>query len=200
MAQLKKLQSDIDKALKKVDEGVEEYNRLREAHARASQPNQKEKLEESLKAQIKKLQRDRNQLSQWIADKNVKEKDKLEEGHSLDLFGMWQELRVHNIQKYSKVHSKEDVDVESLDTLKESLENYMNLELNPRITEAYHTKYLTWFQRHEEPRYTAPDYECGAYVYFDFEAQWMQSVLPQDLSFHKLCRERKLIVLYGAMV
>jgi CCR4-NOT transcription complex subunit 3 len=82
MAHLKKLQTEIDKGLKKVDEGVEEYNRLKDAHHRASQPNQKEKLEENLKAQIKKLQRDRNQLSSWIAEKSVKDKDLLMEGKS----------------------------------------------------------------------------------------------------------------------
>jgi len=74
MAHLKRLQGE------KVDEGVEEYNRLKDAHQRASQPNQKEKLEENLKAQIKKLQRDRNQLSTWIADKNVKDKEPLMAG------------------------------------------------------------------------------------------------------------------------
>lgn len=79
---MKKLQTEIDKGLKKVDEGVEEYNRLRDAHHRASQPNQKDKLEENLKAQIKKLQRDRNQLSSWIADKSVKDKDPLMESKS----------------------------------------------------------------------------------------------------------------------
>ena len=50
---------------------LQEYNRLRDAHNRASQPNQKEKLEENLKAQIKKLQRARNDLSTWINDKQV---------------------------------------------------------------------------------------------------------------------------------
>lgn len=79
MAQLKKMMGEIEKAQKKVDEGVEEYNRLREAHSRASQPNQKEKLEENLKAQIKKLQRERNQIIAWIGDKNVKDKNPLNE-------------------------------------------------------------------------------------------------------------------------
>lgn len=50
-----------------------------------------------------------------------------------------------------------------------------NLPLCHCQAERYHTKYLTWFQRHEEPRFTAPDYERGAYVFFDFETQWMQS-------------------------
>ena len=33
----------------------------------------------------------------------------------------------------------------------------------------YHKKYLTWFQRHEEPKEITPDYEQGTYVYFDYE-------------------------------
>lgn len=33
----------------------------------------------------------------------------------------------------------------------------------------YHKKYLTWFQRHEEPKEITPEYEQGTYVYFDYE-------------------------------
>eukprot|EP01130_Rhizamoeba_saxonica_P005430 TRINITY_DN2173_c0_g1_i1.p1 TRINITY_DN2173_c0_g1~~TRINITY_DN2173_c0_g1_i1.p1 ORF type:complete len:412 (-),score=123.48 TRINITY_DN2173_c0_g1_i1:37-1272(-) len=38
----------------------------------------------------------------------------------------------------------------------------------------YHKKYLTWFQRHEEPEEITPDYEQGTYVYFDYETGWCQ--------------------------
>ncbi|MCL4419510.1 CNOT2/3/5 family protein, partial [Patescibacteria group bacterium] len=38
----------------------------------------------------------------------------------------------------------------------------------------YHKKYLTWFQRHEEPKEITPDYEQGTYVYFDYETGWCQ--------------------------
>jgi CCR4-NOT transcription complex subunit 3 len=40
----------------------------------------------------------------------------------------------------------------------------------------YHKKYLTWFQRHEEPKLTADDYEQGTYVYFDYETGWCQRI------------------------
>jgi len=40
----------------------------------------------------------------------------------------------------------------------------------------YHKKYLTWFQRHEEPKITAEDYEQGTYVYFDYETGWCQRI------------------------
>jgi hypothetical protein len=33
----------------------------------------------------------------------------------------------------------------------------------------FHKKYLTWFQRHEEPNEITQDYEYGTYVYFDYE-------------------------------
>jgi len=38
----------------------------------------------------------------------------------------------------------------------------------------YHKKYLTWFQRHEEPKEITAEYEQGTYVYFDYETGWCQ--------------------------
>jgi len=32
----------------------------------------------------------------------------------------------------------------------------------------FHKKYMTWFQRHDEPKVTSDDYEQGTYLYFDF--------------------------------
>jgi len=40
----------------------------------------------------------------------------------------------------------------------------------------YHKKYLTWFQRHEEPKVTAEEYEQGTYIYFDYETGWCQRI------------------------
>lgn len=40
----------------------------------------------------------------------------------------------------------------------------------------YHKKYMTWFQRHEEPKVTTDDYEQGTYVYFDYETGWCQRI------------------------
>ena len=36
----------------------------------------------------------------------------------------------------------------------------------------YHKKYMTWFQRHDEPKVTTDEYEEGTYVYFDYESGW----------------------------
>ena len=43
----------------------------------------------------------------------------------------------------------------------------------------FHKKYMTWFQRHEEPKITSDDYEEGTYVYFDYESGMsvLQSVM-----------------------
>ncbi|ORX80222.1 hypothetical protein K493DRAFT_362317 [Basidiobolus meristosporus CBS 931.73] len=38
----------------------------------------------------------------------------------------------------------------------------------------FHKKYLTWFQRHEEPKTITEDYEQGTYIYFDYEGAWCQ--------------------------
>ncbi|KAI9104831.1 Not1 N-terminal domain, CCR4-Not complex component-domain-containing protein [Phlyctochytrium arcticum] len=38
----------------------------------------------------------------------------------------------------------------------------------------FHKKYLTWFQRHEEPKQITDEYELGTYIYFDYEGAWCQ--------------------------
>lgn len=38
----------------------------------------------------------------------------------------------------------------------------------------FHKKYLTWFQRHEEPKSITDEYEQGTYIYFDYESSWCQ--------------------------
>ena len=37
----------------------------------------------------------------------------------------------------------------------------------------FHTKYMMWFQRHEEPKTITDEYEQGTYIYFDYE-KWGQ--------------------------
>lgn len=37
----------------------------------------------------------------------------------------------------------------------------------------FHTKYMMWFQRHEEPRSITDEYEQGTYIYFDYD-KWGQ--------------------------
>jgi CCR4-NOT transcription complex subunit 3 len=40
----------------------------------------------------------------------------------------------------------------------------------------FHKKYMTWFQRHEEPKIATEEFEEGTYVYFDYESGWCQRI------------------------
>jgi len=50
---------------------------------------------------------------------------------------------------------------------------YLAAKALKRQSWRFHTKYLMWFQRHEEPKIINDEYEQGTYVYFDFE-KWGQ--------------------------
>ena len=62
MADRRKLQKEIDMCLKKVQDGVEEFNDVWDKLQASTNHNQKEKKEEELKKTIKKLQRLRDQI------------------------------------------------------------------------------------------------------------------------------------------
>ena len=57
----------------------------------------------------------------------------------------------------------------------------------------YHKKYMTWFQRHEEPTVTTDEYEQGTYIYFDYETGWGQRI-KQDFRFEYSFLEDSLSV------
>jgi len=56
----------------------------------------------------------------------------------------------------------------------------------------YHNKYMTWFQRHEEPKVSTDEYEQGAYVYFDYETGWCQRI-KSDFTFEYNFLEDELV-------
>ena len=37
----------------------------------------------------------------------------------------------------------------------------------------FHTKYMMWFQRHDDPKKITDEFEIGTYIYFDYE-KWIQ--------------------------
>jgi len=81
-AAARKLQKDIDIALKKVDDGLEEFDGVWEQATGSSNSSQKEKLGEELKKSINKLQRLRVQIREWISQGDTiksNSKDRLEE-------------------------------------------------------------------------------------------------------------------------
>jgi len=85
MADRRRLQGEIDKTLKKVNEGVDAFddvwNKLvivsRLPVQTATNINQKEKYESELKKEIKKLQRLREQIKTWQSSNEIKDKKPL---------------------------------------------------------------------------------------------------------------------------
>ncbi|KAI0091948.1 Not1 N-terminal domain, CCR4-Not complex component-domain-containing protein [Irpex rosettiformis] len=73
----RKLQSEIDRTLKKVTEGVELFESIYDKMQASTNQTQKEKLETDLKTQIKKLQRLRDQIKTWITGNDIKDKSAL---------------------------------------------------------------------------------------------------------------------------
>lgn len=73
----RKLQQEIDKLLKKVKEGLEEFDGIYEKFQQTESSNvsYREKLENDLKREIKKLQKHRDQIKTWLSKEDVKDKD-----------------------------------------------------------------------------------------------------------------------------
>lgn len=77
MATLRKLQAEIEKTLKKVAEGLEEYDDIFEQLTTTENSNARDKYESNLKSELKRLQKYREQIKSWIGNNDVKEKDDL---------------------------------------------------------------------------------------------------------------------------
>lgn len=74
----RKLQQEVDKVFKKINEGLEIFDTYYERHeACTNNPSQKDKLESDLKREVKKLQRLREQIKSWQSSPDIKDKDAL---------------------------------------------------------------------------------------------------------------------------
>jgi CCR4-NOT transcription complex subunit 3 len=73
----KKLQAEIERSLKEVTKGCESFDEIHLKVQHADTQAKKDKSEEELKSQIKKLQRVRDQLKGWLATEEIREKDPL---------------------------------------------------------------------------------------------------------------------------
>jgi CCR4-NOT transcription complex subunit 3 len=70
----RKTQQEIDKTFKKVTEGIASFEAIYEKIKSTTNTAQRDKLEENLKREIKKLQRFRDQIKSWAAGNEVKDK------------------------------------------------------------------------------------------------------------------------------
>ncbi|KAH8861558.1 CCR4-NOT transcription complex subunit 3 [Schistosoma japonicum] len=51
-----------------------------------------------------------------------------------------------------------------------------------RMSWRFHTKFMMWFQRHEEPKQITDEYESGSYIYYDFRT--MRQRKKEEFMFH----------------
>lgn len=73
----RKTQQEIEKTFKRVGEGIQSFEGIYEKIRSTTNPTQRDKLEENLKREIKKLQRFRDQIKTWAAGNEVKDKGPL---------------------------------------------------------------------------------------------------------------------------
>lgn len=106
MSNARKLQTEIDRVMKKVDEGVLLFDEIWEKVYAAEQQNQKEKYEVDLKKEIKKLQRLRDQIKTWIGSSDVKDKDALLDARKLIETKM-EQFKICEKETKTKTYSKE---------------------------------------------------------------------------------------------
>ncbi|KAK6459153.1 negative transcriptional regulator [Scheffersomyces xylosifermentans] len=109
----RKLQQEFDKTNKKIAEGLSVFDDIYDKLMTTEISSQKEKLESDLKKEIKKLQRSRDQLKQWLGDSSIKlDKELLQENrtkieHAMDQF--------KDLEKSSKIKqfSNEGLELQS---------------------------------------------------------------------------------------
>ena len=88
----RKLQQEFDKLNKKISEGLQAFDEIKDKINATESASQREKLENDLKQELKKLQRLRDQLKQWLGDSSIKlDKNVLQENrtkieHAMDQF------------------------------------------------------------------------------------------------------------------
>ncbi|KAI9317689.1 Not1 N-terminal domain, CCR4-Not complex component-domain-containing protein [Dichotomocladium elegans] len=103
---MKKLQTEIDRVLKKVSEGVETFEAIFDKIQSTNNTNQKEKYEQDLKKEIKKLQRLRDQIKTWLSSNEIKDKRALLENRKL-IESQMERFKTIEKEMKTKAYSKE---------------------------------------------------------------------------------------------
>ncbi|CAL5228864.1 g12075 [Coccomyxa viridis] len=102
----RKLQQEIDRTLKKVQEGIEVFDQIWEKVYDADSGAQKEKYEADLKKEIKKLQRYREDIKKWISGTDIKDKSDLMKARK-DVERQMERFKVCEKEMKTKAFSKE---------------------------------------------------------------------------------------------
>ena len=102
----RKIQSEIERTLKKVQEGIEIFDALWDKVHSAPTQVQKERHESDLKKEIKKLQRLREQIKNWQSTPEIKDKTSLNESRKI-IEGKMEAFKVVEKETKTKAYSKE---------------------------------------------------------------------------------------------
>ncbi|CAF0867299.1 unnamed protein product [Rotaria sordida] len=131
MGDRRKLQGEIERCLKKVAEGVETFEDIWQKVHTAPNHNQKDKYEQELKKEIKKLQRLRDQIKAWISSTEIKDKKSLQEARK-NIEQQMERFKIVERETKTKAYSKEGLGAgQKLDPQEKEKE-----ECNQWITEA----------------------------------------------------------------
>ena len=106
MADKRKLQAEMDRCFKKIHEGVDGFEDTWQKLHNANNANQKDKYENDLKKEIKKLQRLRDQIKSWASSNEVKDKKNLLEYRKL-IETQMERFKVVERETKTKAYSKE---------------------------------------------------------------------------------------------
>jgi CCR4-NOT transcription complex subunit 3 len=110
----RKLLQEIDKVFKKVKEGLEIFDGYYDKLQGCENQSQKEKLESDLKREIKKLQRQRDQIKTWLSGNDVKDKKQLLENRRL-IENAMERFKVVEKNMKTKAFSREGLSMERVD-------------------------------------------------------------------------------------
>lgn len=129
MAEKRKLQTEIQQNLKKVDEGVELFDEIWEKVYSADNQTLKEKFEADLKKEIKKLQRLRDQIKTWLSSNEIKDKNQLTEARKL-IEGKMEQFKICERDTKTKAYSKEglarNAQIDPKEALREEKRSWLN--------------------------------------------------------------------------
>ncbi len=148
----RKLQTEIDRTLKKVQEGVEVFDSIWNKVHDTEHANQKEKFEADLKKEIKKLQRYRDQIKTWAASSEIKDKKQLMDARKLIEREM-ERFKVCEKETKTKAFSKEGLGQQPKTDPRERARNEAREWLN-RVVDGLNTQ-LDTFEAEMESLATA---------------------------------------------
>ncbi|KAJ9072970.1 negative regulator of transcription subunit 5 [Entomophthora muscae] len=130
----RKVQAEIDRVAKKIQEGIADFEDTLEKMNASSNPNMVNKYEASLKTEIKKLQRCRDQMKAWIASPEVKDKTFVTDNRKL-IESYMERFKAIEKEMKTKAYSKEGLmQSEKIDPKQK--EKIRNFRMDFRLSEA----------------------------------------------------------------